>query len=134
MGEKKKSSISIEGLTKAKALLDQFIEDCNTDRDKAGVIKAFEFCYELSWKLMKKVLFNLGVDIGSPKDSFREAAANKLIKDPVIWFKFLEMRNRTVHTYDLAILEDIMKILPLFKKEVFDLIKTLKTEVEDSDL
>lgn len=132
--ERKKTSISIEGLTKAKSMLDQFTEDCNTERDKAGVIKSFEFCYELSWKLLKKVLLNQGVDLGSPKDCFREAAINKLIRDPVIWFKFLDMRNRTVHTYDLDVLEDIMKILPAFKKEVSDLLDVLKIEVKEEDL
>jgi len=129
---KKKSSVSIEGLTKA--ILDQFSEDLTTEKDKTGVIKAFEFCYELSWKLIKKVLLFKGVDVGSPRDAFREAALNGIIEDPTPWFDFLKMRNRTVHTYDLDVLDDIMEMLPVFKKEVSIFIEHLSQNIKEFDL
>ena len=131
---KRKSSVSIDGLTRAKGILDQFSEDLTTEKDKVGVIKAFEFNYELSWKLIKKVLLFKGVDVGSPRDAFREAALNGIIEDPTPWFDFLKMRNRTVHTYDLEVLDEIMGMLPVFKKEVSVLIEHLNNNIKQFDL
>lgn len=131
---KKKSSVSIEGLTKAKAILDQFSEDLTTEKDKTGVIKAFEFCYELSWKVIKKVLLFKGVDVGSPRDAFREAALNGIIEDPTPWFDFLKMRNRTVHTYDLEVLDEIVGMLPIFKREISILIEHLSKNIKQFNL
>ena len=63
------------------------------EQDRAGAIQAFEFCFELSWKTIKRILSQKGVDVRSPRDAFREAATNNLIDDPKIWFQFIEKRN-----------------------------------------
>jgi len=70
------------------------------EQKRAGAIQAFEYCYELSWKTMRKVLMNKGVIANSPKDTFRAAAKINLIDDPDNWFDFIDLRNTTVHTYD----------------------------------
>lgn len=125
--DKNKNSLNIESLKKAFALLEKFTHHDTTDQEKAGIIKAFEFCYELSWKLMKKVLFIEGISANSPRDIFREAASVGLITDPRPWFKFLEERNKTVHTYDLETVEAILlKIIPEFKEELGNFIIILQ--------
>jgi nucleotidyltransferase substrate binding protein (TIGR01987 family) len=91
-----------------------------------GGVQAFEVGYELSWKLLKKVLSYQGVEARFSREVFRLAAQGGLIKDPKIWFKFWEKRNITVHTYDADVLKDIFSILPRFLKEVEALIKTLQ--------
>lgn len=127
---KKKSSLSIESLEKAFNFLEGFsVENC-TEQEKAGIIKAFEMCYELSWKMLKKVLFIKGVNANTPKDVFREAAVAGLIADPKPWFKFLEERNKTVHTYSLETIEEILlKIIPEFKLEVEKVIMVLRDAI-----
>jgi len=70
------------------------------EQKRAGTIQAFEYCYELSWKTMRKVLINKGIIANSPKDTFRAAAKVNLIDDPENWFDFIDLRNTTVHTYD----------------------------------
>ena len=85
---------------------------------KTAAIQCFEFVYELSWKMMKRVLYEKGIVVNSPKDSFREAFKESLIDDAEKWFKFQEFRNLTVHTYDEEIVEEIYAILPEFAKEV----------------
>jgi replication initiation and membrane attachment protein DnaB len=49
-------------LKKAISIFEDFRQEMKTDRDKAGAIQAFEFCYELSWKSMKRALKNSGID------------------------------------------------------------------------
>lgn len=127
MEEKKSTGISIDGLIKAYSFLNSFSLNNPSEQEKAGIIKSFEFCYELSWKLLKKALFVKGLNITTPKDVFREAADANLINDPRVWFKFLEERNKTVHTYNLETVEGIiLKIIPQFKQEVEKIIETLK--------
>lgn len=125
MGDKQRS-LSIESLEKSFNVLKEFSKHDKTDQEKAGIIKAFEFCYELSWKAMKKVLFIKGIEVNSPKDTFREAARVGLIEDPLPWFHFLEKRNETVHTYDFEVVEKLIKVIPSFKKEVSKLIEALR--------
>ena len=127
---KKKSSLSIESLEKAFNFLEGFsVENC-TEQEKAGIIKAFEMCYELSWKMLKKVLFIKGVNVNTPKDVFRDAAVAGLITDPKPWFTFLEERNKTVHTYSLETIEEILlKIIPEFKLEVEKVIMVLRDAI-----
>lgn len=134
MLEEKRSSLSVESLERAFNFLNSFSEHDCTEQEKAGIIKVFEICYELSWKVIKKVLLFKGVDVGSPRDAFREAALNGIIEDPTPWFDFLKMRNRTVHTYDLEVLDEIVGILPLFKKEMSILIEHLSQNIKQFDL
>jgi nucleotidyltransferase substrate binding protein (TIGR01987 family) len=97
-----------------------------TDRDKAGAVLAFEFCYELSWKSMKRALKNSGVDADSPEEVFRKAAIAKIIDDPEIWFDFQQKRNLTTHTYEYANVEMILAIFENFSLELKKLLLKLE--------
>lgn len=66
-----------------------------------SIIQRFEFCSELSWKLMKKYLDeNLMIEQYSPRGVVKEAYKQKLIDDGEVWLDILEDRNLTSHTYD----------------------------------
>ncbi len=66
-----------------------------------SIIQRFEFCSELSWKLMKKYLDeNLTIEQYSPRGVVKEAYKQKLIDDGEVWLDILEDRNLTSHTYD----------------------------------
>ena len=125
--------LDLQPLLKIKNLLEKSLAKLAAEEldelGQMGAVQAFEVGYELSWKLLKKVLNHQGAEASFPRDVFRLAAQGELIKDPKIWFKFLEKRNITVHTYDSDVLEDIFYILPRFLKEIEALIKTLQ-EIE----
>lgn len=118
--------ISIDKLLKAQATFERFRTDMQDDRDQAGAVQAFEFCYELAWKIMKRVLAARGQETGSPKDTFRKAALEKIILDPEIWFEFHQKRNLTTHTYEHENLVAIVASFDQFSKELDTLISRIK--------
>lgn len=72
---------------------------------RGGVIKSFEVAYELAWKMMQRWLKtfqdpNLLSEQRTKQDLFRNAAKFGLIDDPTRWFRYLNLRNLTTHTYD----------------------------------
>ncbi|WP_235356995.1 HI0074 family nucleotidyltransferase substrate-binding subunit [Bacillus alveayuensis] len=74
------------------------------DLIRHGVIKRFEFTYELAWKLMKVYLeYNGNLQATSPRSAIREAFKEGLIEQGDKWIQMLEDRSRTSHTYDEAI-------------------------------
>jgi nucleotidyltransferase substrate binding protein (TIGR01987 family) len=70
---------------------------------RAGVIQAFEFSYELCWKMLKRWLeLNISPDIVTGVvriELFRRGAENLLIDDVLKWMEFHEARNKTSHLY-----------------------------------
>lgn len=121
------NEIDITPLLKAYERLHHAVLNAKTELEKAGAIQYFEICYELSWKYLKRVLAYQGKEVNSPKPTFREAALEKLIDDPEIWFDFAKKRNLTVHTYDEPIADEIFLSLEQFDKEMQKLINHLKT-------
>jgi len=121
-------SISIDSLLKAAKTFERFRTNMVTDRDKAGGIQAFEFTYELAWKTMKRILAQRGVEVASPRDCIRQAAKNGLISNPEVWFKFIELRNVTTHTYNE---ETVLAIVDHFD-EFSQALKELITNLEKS--
>jgi nucleotidyltransferase substrate binding protein (TIGR01987 family) len=85
---------------------------------QAGVIKNFEFTYELCWKYMKRwIEQNVSpdaVDGTTRKELFRQAAENKLITNVEIWFAFNRARNKTSHTYDVQTAENVFAVAQEF--------------------
>jgi nucleotidyltransferase substrate binding protein (TIGR01987 family) len=118
--------INISPLIDAHKTLKGGMLGVHSQLERDGLIKRFEYTYELSWKTLKKVLAFQGLDINSPRDVFRAAVRNNLIKDPKVWFDFIDKRNLTSHTYNQEYANEVLNILPLFEQEVADLIKTIK--------
>jgi nucleotidyltransferase substrate binding protein (TIGR01987 family) len=80
-----------------------------TDRDIAGVIQMFEFCYELSWKYLKFKLEEAGVVSTTPKDVLTKAYQNKIIHDEKIWLDIIKDRNLSVHTYNKLLADELVE-------------------------
>lgn len=78
---KRPESIDIEVLKRAYQRLIEFMVNYKTEQEQAGVVKAFEFCYELAWKIMKRVLNSEGLEVTTPKQVIREAGDAKIIDD-----------------------------------------------------
>ena len=69
-------------------------------RDLAGIVKSFEFVFELAWKTIQACSRSEGREVLSPRAAFAEAFRVGWTPDPVVWKGILDDRNRTVHTYD----------------------------------
>ncbi len=120
------NNINIESLLKAEKFLREALRDAKSPLEKAGAIQGFELCYELAWKTLKRVLAYRGIEVASPRETFRQAALEKLILDIEQWFDFIRKRNLTVHIYNQAIAEEIFLSLPIFINEFQSLISTLQ--------
>jgi nucleotidyltransferase substrate binding protein (TIGR01987 family) len=106
---------------KALAQLTRFIDKGNlSDLEKQGLIKAFEYTFELGWNVMKDYYKYQGVaDIQGSRDAIRLAFNRGLIKDGENWMKMIESRINTSHTYNEATAEEIANLItdiyyPLF--------------------
>ena len=119
-------NINITSLIKAYETFKKGFLIVKTELERDGAIQRFEFTFELAWKTMKRILAFKGINVNSPRDVFREAAKQKLIDDPVIWFDFLKKRNLTVHTYNQSCADEIFQSLFVFEKEVDKFITTIK--------
>ena len=124
------SKVSIQPLLRMKNLLEKSLvklEEKKLDElGEMGAVQAFEVSYELAWHTCQKVLKHQGEIVRFARDTFRLSAELGLIKDLETWFKFMEERNETSHTYDFNVLEEIFAILPRFIKEFDVLIKNLQ--------
>lgn len=86
-------------------------------RDSA--IQRFEFCFDLSWKLLKELLREKhGIECASPKMCIQEAFAQGLIAHDTPWLTMLEMRNLSSHTYNDEIAEQVYTALPGLLEEL----------------
>lgn len=93
---------SLENLRAAYAKLDEYLAlPIQNDRDRSGVIKAFEFTFELVWKTFQKISQDEGLDPGGPKTAIKNAFKLDLIHndEEALWLQMLEDRNLMSHTY-----------------------------------
>lgn len=97
----------------------RFIQDDESDFDthntntldeiiKEGMIQRFEYTHELAWNVMKDYAKYQGnTTIGGSRDATREAFQLKLISDGKVWMDMIASRNKTSHTYNEDISEEI---------------------------
>jgi nucleotidyltransferase substrate binding protein (TIGR01987 family) len=77
--------------------------------EQQGLIQSFEFTHELAWNVLKDYLEDKGIMglIGS-KDATRVAFKNGLIEQGEDWMKMIEARNKTSHTYDPNVAQEVV--------------------------
>ncbi len=103
---------------------------------RAAAIQAFEFTYELSFKMLGRYLEQVmpnpaAVDKMPFKDLIREALGRGLLAADVdAWERFRKFRGTTSHTYDAGKAQAIFEGIPEFLDEVRYLRKRLRTNVE----
>jgi nucleotidyltransferase substrate binding protein (TIGR01987 family) len=70
------------------------------DLEAQGLIKCFEYTYELAWNLMKDYLIYQGATgITGSRDAIRHAFNQGLISEGELWMRMVDDRILTVHTY-----------------------------------
>ena len=113
-------TIDLSPLRKALALLNEALEFWNAQPEgaplkphlRSAVIQSFEFTYELSIRLTRRVLIERSesadrvVDL-SFNDLLRIAADAGLMLDASRWREWREVRNATSHAYDEAIAQAV---------------------------
>jgi len=72
-----------------------------SDLEEQGLIKAFEYTYELAWNTLKDYLEYQGIlNMAGSRDVIREAFKVDLIADGEKWMEMLQSRNLTSHSYN----------------------------------
>jgi len=80
--ELKTIAIDIKPLLTARNLLKNIVKDAENEYEQMGAVQAFEICYELAWKTLKKVLASQGIkEIYSPKEIFRKSYLEGVLAD-----------------------------------------------------
>jgi nucleotidyltransferase substrate binding protein (TIGR01987 family) len=97
--------------------------------ERQGLIKAFEFTYELAWTTLKDYLIEMGyTELMGSKDTFRQAFKLGLISDGDIWMEMVKSRNLTSHTYNQdtaeSIEEDVITTYYPLIKQLLDNLET----------
>ena len=89
-----------ENYRKAQTFLrDSLEKETLSELEKAGVVQAFEFSFELAWKTMKDYLNEKGVEALYPREVIKQAVKHGLFADGELWMDMLDSRNLMSHTY-----------------------------------
>jgi nucleotidyltransferase substrate binding protein (TIGR01987 family) len=120
---------------KAFSQLKKFIDKKNLNElEEQGLIKSFEYTYELGWNTLKDYFEYQGnTNINGSRDAINEAFSSGLIKDGEGWMDMFKDRNRTSHTYNEATAKEI--VYKIFNN-YFNLFASLQQQMElflDSD-
>jgi nucleotidyltransferase substrate binding protein (TIGR01987 family) len=94
---------------KALAQLQKFIDKgALSELEQQGLIKAFEYTYELAWTTLKDYLaFQGESELFGSRDCIRKAFQVGLIADGETWMDMLNSRNQTSHTYNQETADEI---------------------------
>lgn len=108
---------------KALAQFRKFIQQNHLNElEEQGLIKAFEYTYELAWTTIKDFYENQGeTNIQGSRDAIQMAFERGLISNGTLWMQMLLDRNKTSHTYNEHAIQDILKVIrqsyfPLFEE------------------
>ena len=119
---------------KALERLEDFLEPpALNEREQQGLIKAFEYTYELAWNTLRDLLRSQGdASLLGARDTMREAFRLDLIEQGDQWMLMIQDRNLTSHTYnrstaDAIAAQIVASYLPCFQQ----LRSTLQQRLEE---
>lgn len=114
---------------KALGQLEKFIVKKDlSDLEEQGLIKAFEYTYELAWNTLKDYLEYQGIlNMAGSRDVIREAYKANLIANGEEWMSMLVSRNLTSHSYNEETADEIAKAVI---GSYFELFKALEVKLE----
>jgi nucleotidyltransferase substrate binding protein (TIGR01987 family) len=97
-----------------------------------GVIQRFEYCYELSWKMLRRYLEITesnpqSIDALSFGDLIRLGFERGLLRSSYdVWAGFRRARGTTSHAYDRSKAEEVYRAIPDFYVEAQFLLSRLE--------
>ena len=94
---------------RALAQLETFVEPPRlNEREQQGLIKAYEYTFELAWNTLRDLLRSQGdATLLGSRGTLREAFRLGLIEEGEAWMLMIQDRNLTSHTYNRATAEAI---------------------------
>ena len=115
---------------KAFSQLERFMQEKSlNEMEELGLIKAFEYTYELSWKTLQDLLKEKGyTDVVGPKPVIEQSFQDRYIVDGKGWMRMLVSRNLISQTYDEETAEEIVRSI---RSEYFHLLKSLQERLQD---
>ena len=99
------------------AALAQLTSACERERyddlERAGLIKTFEFCFELSWNVLKDLLFYEGYEVKVPRAAIRKSFEVDYITedDCETLLDALDKRNLLSHTYRSEVAREVETLI-----------------------
>lgn len=104
---KQRYSNYLDALSQLRSFIDK--TDLNS-MEEQGLIKSFEYTYELGWNVLKDYLeFQGETNIVGSRDAIRKAFNRELIYDGAGWMRMLDSRNKTSHTYNKVIADEVVE-------------------------
>jgi nucleotidyltransferase substrate binding protein (TIGR01987 family) len=99
----------LEKLQTAFSRLQESIQKASDELDRDGVIKRFEFTFELFWKTIKVLLEHEGFGCAGPRSCIKEGARRGFTADSDALLDMFEDRNKLSHIYDEAMAQAIFE-------------------------
>jgi nucleotidyltransferase substrate binding protein (TIGR01987 family) len=98
-----------------------------SDLEKQGLIQAFEFTHELAWNTLKDFLEHKGqAELYGSRDATRKAFELEIIEDGDCWMQMIQNRNRSSHTYNQKVMQEIIDaIINDYHKHFMSLLEKL---------
>ena len=120
-----------EALASLRRALVRWRPNPSDEEIRDACIQRFEYCFELSWKMLKRRLeLDLpdatGVDAMSYRELIRSGAEHGLIVDAAAWMLYRDKRNTTSHTYNAARAAEVAAVIPAFEAHALDLLSLLQ--------
>jgi nucleotidyltransferase substrate binding protein (TIGR01987 family) len=102
----------------------EYNQNPNSEVMKAGIIKMYEFTWELSWKTLKEYIEEQNIEfLPSPRQTIKEAYQLTILNDEDTWMNILDDRNIMNHTYDQM---KANELVPRIINEYFVAFRNLK--------
>ena len=98
------------------------------EMEEQGLIKAFEYTYELSWKTLQDLLKEKGYrDIIGPEPVIEQGFQDGYIENGEAWMRMHNSLNLASHTYNE---ETAIEIIKKIREEYFYLLKDLRDRLQ----
>jgi nucleotidyltransferase substrate binding protein (TIGR01987 family) len=137
----KKEILNLDVFEKAILSLNRALQKYETDKADEYVrdscIQRFEYCYDLSTKIIKRFLSSISeiaedIQIMDFQQIIRLAYTKGILNNSWdMWWEYRDNRSATSHGYDEKRAIEIVEKLPLFYNEISFLLQQLKARNED---
>lgn len=122
----------LKNFEKAASRLEEVLQIEKTDIVRDSAIQRFEIVFDLAWKTLKAFLEEYhNITCASPRNCFKEAFRQELIKYNEFWIEITSLRNYTVHTYSEIFAEKVYADLPQALKYFKELLKNFQNQTKN---
>lgn len=122
----------IKALRSLQRAVDRSLAEPEDEEVRDAVIQRFEYCYELCWKMLKRILERESpvpaeVDRMSFRELIREGGERGIIAHVEHWMEYRSQRNITSHIYDEEKAASVYGTALRFLPDAQDLLVELQT-------